>query len=82
MSSLDVSDIRQAADHFLRVFANFDGEAFRATWSSEPIVFFPFDDTPETVNGRAAIEARFHRFLRKSELGHQGRRICTSTLEN
>jgi ketosteroid isomerase-like protein len=63
MSSLDVSDIRQAADHFLRVFANFDGEAFRATWSSEPVVFFPFDDTPETVKGRAAIEARFHRFF-------------------
>jgi ketosteroid isomerase-like protein len=63
MSSLDVSDIRQAADHFLRVFANFDGEAFQATWSSEPVVFFPFDDTPETVKGRAAVEARFHRFF-------------------
>ncbi len=31
--------------------------------ASEPTFFFPFDDTPERVTGRAAVDARFRRFF-------------------
>jgi ketosteroid isomerase-like protein len=53
------------SERFLRVFADFDSEPFRASWSSEPIVFFPFDDTPETVTGAAAVASRFERFFQE-----------------
>ena len=59
----DLAAVRAAADHFLRVFDNLDWDPFRAAWASEPTVFFPFDDTPELVIGRAAVEARFRRFF-------------------
>jgi ketosteroid isomerase-like protein len=59
----DLAQIRAAAEWFLRVFDNLDWESFRASWSSEPTVFFPFDDTPERVTGQAAVEARFRRFF-------------------
>jgi len=58
-----VAPVRAAAEHFLRVFDNLDWEAFRATWASDPTVFFPFDTAPERATGRAAVEAGFRRFF-------------------
>ncbi len=55
--------IRKAAEHFLTVFQNLDWDAFRAVWSKDPTVFFPFDYTPERVTGTAAVEARWRRFF-------------------
>jgi len=63
IASDDLNPIRTAAEQFLRVFDDLDWEPFRASWSAEPSVFFPFDDTPERVAGRAAVEARFRRFF-------------------
>ncbi|MBI1731927.1 MAG: nuclear transport factor 2 family protein [Gammaproteobacteria bacterium] len=59
----DPAPIRAAAEQFLRVFDDLDWEPFRASWAAEPSVFFPFDDTPERVTGRAAVEARFRRLF-------------------
>lgn len=59
----DVMQIRSAAKGFLEAFDNLDRDRFRATWASNPTVFFPFDDTPERVDGKAAVEARFERFF-------------------
>ena len=63
ISTKDEAPVRAAAERFLRVFDDLDWEPFRASWASEPTVFFPFDDTPERVTGRAAVEARFRRFF-------------------
>ncbi len=59
----DPAPIRVAAELFLRVFDNLEWEPFKASWAADPSVFFPFDDTPERVTGRAAVEERFHRFF-------------------
>jgi hypothetical protein len=59
----DLAQIRAAAEWFLRVFDNLDWESFRTCWSSEPTVFFPFEDTPERVTGQVAVETRFRRFF-------------------
>ena len=59
----DTTAVRHAAERFLRVFDNLDWEPFRASWAAQPSVFFPFDDTPERVTGRAAIEERFRRMF-------------------
>ena len=59
----DVTPVRAAAEHFLRVFDNLEWEPFRASWAADPSVFFPFNDTPERVTGRTAVEARFHKFF-------------------
>lgn len=64
--------VRRAAEHFLRVFENLDWERFRATWASEPTVFFPFGDTPERVTGRRAVEARWQRFFDETRAQTQG----------
>ncbi len=58
-----VEPVRAAAEHFLRVFDNLEWEAFRATWASDPTVFFPFDAAPERATGRAAVEAGFRQFF-------------------
>jgi hypothetical protein len=68
----DVAVIRAAADHFLRVFDDLDWELFRTSWASEPSVFFPSDDAPERVSGRAAVEARFRRFFDEVRAGTPG----------
>jgi len=62
-AAADPAPVRAAAEQFLRVFDNLEWEAFRANWAAEPSVFFPFDDTPERVSGRAAVEARFRKFF-------------------
>jgi ketosteroid isomerase-like protein len=59
----DVEPIRRATEHFLEVFGNLDWDGFRAVWSSEPTVFFPFNDAPERVTGKNAVEARWQRFF-------------------
>ena len=64
--------IRAAAEQFLRVFDALDWEPFRASWAAEPSVFFPFDDTPERVEGRAAVEARFRRFFDETRANTPG----------
>jgi len=68
----DVTPIRAAAEHFLRVFDNLEWEPFRASWAAEPSVFFPFNDTPERVTGRAAVEARFHKFFEETRVRTPG----------
>jgi ketosteroid isomerase-like protein len=64
--------VRDAAEHFLRVFDNLDWEAFRATWASDPTVFFPFDAVPERATGRTAVEAGFRRFFDEAKAARPG----------
>ena len=71
-ASDDVVRIREAAERFLRVFDNLDWEPFRASWASEPTVFFPFGDTPERVTGQAAVEARWRRFFEEARARRPG----------
>jgi hypothetical protein len=59
----NLAPIQAAAEQFLRVFDDLDWELFRASWAAEPSVFFPFEDSPERVTGRVAVEARFRRFF-------------------
>jgi len=59
---LDQASLITAAENFLRSFDNMDWEPFRASWSRNPTVFFPFADTPERVDGKA-VEARFRTFF-------------------
>ncbi len=68
----DVGGIREAAERFLRVFDNLDWEPFRANWTSEPTVFFPFGDTPERVTGQVAVEARWRRFFEEARARRPG----------
>ena len=62
-SGQDVAGIQAAAERFLRALDNLDWEPFRATWASEPTVFFPFADTSDRVTGPAAVETRWRRFF-------------------
>src|SRR5437588_4767265 len=62
-SSDELESIKKATEHFLTVFQDLDWDQFRATWSDDPSVFFPFDDTPERVTGKAAVEARWRLFF-------------------
>jgi hypothetical protein len=71
-ASDDVVGIRDAAERFLRVLDNLDWEPFRASWASEPTVFFPFGDTPERVTGQAAVEARWRRFFEEARARRPG----------
>lgn len=59
----DFIGIQAAAERFLRALDNLDWEPFRASWASEPTVFFPFGDTPDRVTGQMAVEARWRRFF-------------------
>lgn len=59
----DLAGIRAAAERFLRALDDLDWEAFRASWASEPTVFFPFADTPDRVIGQVAVEVRWRRFF-------------------
>jgi hypothetical protein len=59
----DVVEIQAAAERFLRALGDLDWEAFRASWASEPTVFFPFGDAPDRVTGTEAVEARWRRFF-------------------
>ena len=71
-ASDDVVGIREAAERFLRVFDDLDWEPFRASWASEPTVFFPFGDTPERVTGQVAVEARWRRFFEEARTRRPG----------
>jgi ketosteroid isomerase-like protein len=68
-ASADIGGIRTAAEQFLRVFDDLDWEPFRASWASEPTVFFPFTDTPGRVAGKAAVEARWRQFFEEARRG-------------
>ena len=46
-ASEDLEGIQAAAERFLRALDDLDWEPFRASWASEPTVFFPFGDTPD-----------------------------------
>ncbi len=71
-TSVDVEQIRAAAAHFVHVFDNLDWDAFRACWASEPSIFFPFDDTPERVSGKTAVESRWKRFFDEARASRSG----------
>src|SRR5215470_1073982 len=68
----DVVGIREAADRFLRALDDLDWEPFRASWSSEPTVFFPFGDTPDRVTGQVGVEARWRRFFEEARARRPG----------
>jgi ketosteroid isomerase-like protein len=68
----DVAPVQQAAERFLRALDDLDWEPFRASWASEPTVFFPFPDTPDRVTGQAAVEARWRRFFDEARARGQG----------
>lgn len=68
-SSADLRGIRAAAERFLRALDDLDWELFRASWASEPTVFFPFADTPGRVAGKAAVETRWRQFFEEARRG-------------
>ena len=68
----DLAGVRAAAERFLRALDNLDWEPFRASWASEPTVFFPFGDTPDRVTGRTAVEARWRRFFEETRARRPG----------
>src|SRR5262245_35775441 len=70
--SEDVVGIREVVERFLRALDDLDWEPFRASWASEPTVFFPFGDTPERVTGQAAVEARWRRFFEEARARRPG----------
>ncbi len=53
----DTTEIRLAAEHFLRVFDALQWEPFTECWSSNPSAFFPHDNSRS--DGREAVLARF-----------------------
>jgi len=71
-ASDELVEIRAAAARFLRVLDDLDWEPFRASWASEPTVFFPFGDTPDRVTGQAAVEARWRRFFDEARARRPG----------
>jgi hypothetical protein len=70
--SEDVKGIQAAAERFLRALDDLDWDPFRASWASNPTVFFPFGDTPEGVTGQAAVEARWRRFFEEARARRPG----------
>jgi SnoaL-like domain len=62
-ASEDLGGLQAAAERFVRALDDLDWEPFRASWASEPTVFFPFGDTPDRVTGLVPIEARWRRFF-------------------
>ena len=68
----DLAGVRTAAERFLRALDDLDWEPFRASWASEPTVFFPFGDTPDRVTGRTAVEARWRRFFEEMRARRPG----------
>jgi hypothetical protein len=70
--SVDTVGIREAAERLLRALNDLDWEPFRASWASEPTVFFPFGDTPDGVTGQAAVEARWRRFFEETRARQPG----------
>jgi len=68
----DVGGIRAAADRLLRALDDLDWEPFRASWASDPTVFFPFGDTPDRVTGQPAVEARWRRFFEEARARRPG----------
>ena len=71
-ASEDVVGIREVAERFLRALDDLDWEPFRASWASEPTVFFPFGDTPDRVTGQVAVEARWRRFFEEARARRPG----------
>jgi hypothetical protein len=71
-ASDDAVAIRDAAERFLRALDDLDWEPFRASWASEPTVFFPFADTPDRVTGRAVVEERWRRFFEEARARRPG----------
>jgi len=71
-ASQDLVGIHAAAERFLRALDNLDWEPFRASWASEPTVFFPFGDTPDRVTGQAAVETRWRRFFDEARASRPG----------
>jgi len=68
----ELAGIRAAAERFLRALDDLDWEAFRASWVSEPTVFFPFADTPDRVIGQVAVETRWRRFFDEARARRAG----------
>jgi ketosteroid isomerase-like protein len=68
----ELAAIRIAAEHFLRTLDNLEWEPFRTSWASDPSVFFPFADTPDRVDGAAAVEARWQRFFEQARTRRAG----------
>lgn len=56
-------DLTSAANRFLKALDNLDWEAFQESWAKEPSVFFPFNDTPERIDGKTAVDQRFKTFF-------------------
>ena len=67
-----LAGVRTAAERFVRALDDLDWEPFRTSWASEPTVFFPFDDTPDRVTGRTAVEARWRRFFEETRARRLG----------
>ena len=61
--SKETANLREAATQFLDALDNLDWETFEASWAADPSVFFPFNDTPERVDGKTAVDERFEVFF-------------------
>lgn len=57
------ADLQSTANEFLQALDNLDWDLFEKGWSAEPSVFFPFNDTPERVDGKSAVNERFKVFF-------------------
>jgi hypothetical protein len=68
----DLVAIHAAAERLLRALDNLDWDPFRASWASNPTVFFPFGDTPERVTGQVAVEGRWRRFFEEARARRPG----------
>ncbi|HBT33972.1 MAG TPA: hypothetical protein DEB15_14685 [Pusillimonas sp.] len=62
-NSDDTTALQAAANQFLQDLDNLDWEPFQKSWAAEPSVFFPFNDTPERVDGKNAVDERFKLFF-------------------
>ena len=71
-TSEDLAGLHAAAERFLRALDDLDWEPFRASWASDPSVFFPFGDTPDRVTGRVAVESRWRRFFEEARARRLG----------
>lgn len=71
-NSGDTEALQKAASQFLQSLDNLDWDPFVESWAADPTIFFPFNDTPERVDGKAAINARFRTFFDQVKTKSEG----------
>jgi ketosteroid isomerase-like protein len=73
-----------ALDSFVVAFNDLDSARFAARWATQASAFFPFADTPQRVDGRDAVLARFATYfarMRRERAGPPYLRIVPRELD-